>query len=111
MKSLTPSASRRKSGKAMGIIKRDLEQRTCEKAEELAEQRHGRDFSDLPNHVQMQVWMDAEHLVADEMADEIDHLYDQMKEGHIFRGGNGHKSKEEREAFWAELELQRRQGK
>jgi len=110
-KSWMPLASRRKSGEAMGIIQRDLEQRISEKADEIAEQRYGRDFGDLPASLQMQVWMEAEEIVKDKMADECDAIYDRMKEEKLFIGGNGHKPKEDREAHWAELELQRRLGK
>ena len=88
----------------MGAVKQDLEERTINKADEIAEQRYGREFSDLPASVQMTVWMDAEKEVADEIATQTDFIYDQMRE-------NGHKPKKEREAFWAELELGRRLGK
>ena len=95
----------------MGIIQRDLEQITSEKAEELAQQRYGREFGDLPASLQMKVWMDAEQEAADYFASQADAIYDRMMEEKLFSGGNGHKSKEEREAFWAEQELQRRLGK
>ena len=88
----------------MGIIQRDLEEITSNKADEIAKQRYGREFSDLPASLQMQVWVEAEKEVADYFACQNDAIYDRMKE-------NGHKSKEEREAFWAELEFQRRLGK
>lgn len=70
-----------------------FEDRVCEKAEELAEQRHSMEFNDLPNHLQMSVWMEAEQLVKDQLADEGDHLRDGRHE------------------YWAELELMRRLGK
>ena len=95
----------------MGAIKRDLEEITSEKAEELAKQRYGREFGDLPASLQMQVWMDAEREAYDYFADQADAIYDRMKEEKLFSGGNGHKTKEEQEAFWAEQELQRRLGK
>ena len=44
----------------MGIIQRDQEERTSNKADEVAEQKYGRTFSNLPASLQMQVWMDAE---------------------------------------------------
>ncbi len=56
----------------MGAVKQDLEERTINKADEIATQN--------------------------------DFIYDQMRE-------NGHKPKKEREAFWADLELDRRLGK
>jgi len=88
----------------MGAVKHDLEEMTSNKADEIAEQRYGRTFSELPASLQMQVWMDAEREVADKIADQNDFLYDQMRD-------NGHKSKKEREAFWADLEMGRRLGK
>jgi len=95
----------------MGIIQRDLEEITSNKAEEIAQQRYGREFGDLPASLQMQVWMEAEQEAADYFASQADAIHDRMKEEELFGGGNGHKSKEEREAFWADLELQRRLGK
>ncbi|MBA7668710.1 hypothetical protein ES703_76825 [subsurface metagenome] len=41
----------------MGIIQRDLEEITSNKAEELAQQRCGREFNDLPSYLQMQIWI------------------------------------------------------
>jgi len=90
---------------------RDYKEMVCEKAEELAEQRTGREFNDLPNHLQMSIWMDAEQEVNDNLACQADAIYDRMKEEAMFNGGNGHKPKEDREAHWAELELGRRLGK
>ena len=95
----------------MGLIQRDLEQRISEKADEIAEQRYGREFGDLPAHLKMEIWMEAEQEAADYMASQIDAVYDRMMEEKLFRGGNGHKSKEESEAHWADIELQRRLGK
>jgi len=95
----------------MGIIQRDLEEITSNKADEIAQQRYGREFGDLPASLQMQVWMDAEREAADYFASQADAIYDRMKEEKLFRGGNGHKPKEDQEAHWAELELGRRLGK
>ena len=64
----------------MGAIKRDLEEITSEKAEELAEKRHGREFGDLPASLQMQVWMEAEQEAKDKLADQNDFIYDKMRE-------------------------------
>ena len=94
----------------MGIIQRDLEEITSEKAEEIAQQRYGREFGDLPAALQMKVWMDAEREAADYYVSQADGIYDRMKEEAMFNGGNGHKPKEDREAHWAELELGRRLG-
>ncbi len=44
----------------MGMLKYDLEDVTCEKAEDIAEKRYGREFGQLPASQQMQVWMEAE---------------------------------------------------
>ena len=67
----------------MGAVKYDLEERTSNKADEIAEQRYGREFSDLPASLQMQVWMDAEREVADYFACQADATYDRMREdGH-----------------------------
>jgi len=84
--------------------KPDLKDMIATKAEELAEQRYGREFNDLPASLQMKVWMDAEREAHDYFACQDDAIHDRMKE-------NGHKPREEREAFWAELGLQRRLGK
>ena len=95
----------------MGAVKYDLEEITSNKADEIAEQRYGRPFSELPAPLQMQVWMEAENEAADQLASELDATYDRLREDYLLARGNGHKTKEEREAFWAELELQRRLGK
>ena len=59
------------------------------KAEELAEQRCGREFNDLPASLQMQIWMEAEKEAADCLACQVDALYDRMMEEKLFSGGNG----------------------
>lgn len=76
---------------------RDIEERTCNKAEELAEQRYGREFNDLPASLQMKTWMDAELEIANDLACEADMLLMKKKEE-----GITHRD---------ELELQRRLGK
>ncbi len=81
----------------MGAVKRDLEEITSNKADEIAEQRYGREFSDLPASEQIDVWMEAENKVKDQLATENDAIYDQIKE-------NG-------ATHWDELELMRRLGK
>ena len=95
----------------MGILQRDLEELTSNKADEIAQQRCGREFGDLPPTLQMQVWMDAEHEAEDYFRTQDDGIYERIREGKFSGGGNGHKPKEDREAYWAELELQRRLGK
>ena len=64
----------------MGLIQRDLEERTSEKAEEMAEQRCGRPFGELPASLQMTVWMDAQQEAIEELANQADFRYDQMRE-------------------------------
>ena len=88
----------------MGAVKHDLEEITSTKAEELAEQRYGREFSELPTSLQMLVWMDAEQEAHDYFADRADAIYDRM-------GENGHKPGKNGDGHWAELELDRRLGK
>ena len=75
----------------------DIKERTSNKAEDLAEQRYGREFNDLPPSEQMKVWMEAEQAVADDIACETDMLIDRMRENGV--------------SHWDELELQRRLGK
>jgi len=79
----------------------DIEEMTTNKAEEIAEQRYGREFNDLPSSLQMQVWMEAEHQVADDLATQAELRMDDMK---IRQNGKG-------ETKWDELELMRRLGK
>ena len=67
----------------MGVVKRDFEERVSDKADEIAEQRYGIEFNDLPMLLKHDVWFKAESIVKDEMADEADAIYDQMRE-------NGH---------------------
>jgi len=70
-------------GENMGAIKRDLEELTVIKADEIAEQRYGMPFSDLPRLQQHDVWFEAESIVKDKLADQADFIYDQMRErGH-----------------------------
>jgi len=51
----------------MGAVKRDLEERTINKAEEFAEKQYAREFNDLPPDIQMTVWMAAEHEVEQQL--------------------------------------------
>ncbi len=62
----------------MGIIQRDLEEITSDKAEEIAEKRYGREFGDLPASLQIEVWIDAEREAADYFATQADGIYDRM---------------------------------
>ena len=64
----------------MGTVKRDLEERTINKADEIAEQRYGREFGDLPASLQMKVWMEAEQEAHDYFACQADAIYDRMRE-------------------------------
>ena len=96
---------------AVNVRRPDREEMTSEKADELAQERYGREFYALPASEQMKVWMDAEQEVADNFAGEADAVYDRMMEEKLFGGGNGHRPKAERQDHWAELELGRRLGK
>jgi len=70
----------------------DVEERTLEKAEELAQKQYGLSFDALPPQQQMRVWTDAEQEVINELA-----LRAELVCG-------------DRETFWDELELERRRG-
>ena len=60
-----------------------MEVRASEKAEEIAEERYGRPFSELPASLQMTIWMDAEKEAENDLASQNDFIYDQMRErGH-----------------------------
>ena len=65
----------------------DIEDATQTEADQIAEQRYGREFDDLPKPLQHDVWCEAENRVRDKLAD-------------------GSKDN-----YWAELELMRRLGK
>ena len=84
--------------------KPDLKDMITTKAEELAEQRYGREFNDLPASLQMKVWMEAEQEAADYFACQADAIYDRMREDGLNHRRDGHD-------HWNELELQRRLGK
>ncbi|MBA7613591.1 hypothetical protein ES703_20842 [subsurface metagenome] len=79
----------------------DIEEMYTNRAEEIAQQRYGREFNDLPNSLQSQVWLEAERLVRDKVADQADLQYERMRERR-----NGSK-----ETYFDELELMRRLGK
>jgi len=80
---------------------RDIGEATQTEAEEIAEQRYGREFDDLPNHIQHEVWCEAESIVRDKVADQADAIYERMRDR---RNGTG-------ETHWDRLELDRRLGK
>ena len=82
----------------------DIKEAYQNKADKIAEQRYGREFSDLPASLQMKVWMDAEKEVADEIADQGDGIYERIREQGFNHRKNG-------ETHWDELELMRRLGK
>ncbi len=81
----------------MGVIQRDLEARISDRTEELARERYQTEFEYLSPHLQMELWIEAEHLEQDRMASQMDAAYDAMRET-----GMNH---------WDELELERRLGK
>jgi len=59
----------------------DVKDMTQTRADEIAEQRYGRDFYELPKQVQFKVWHEAEAAVRDEIATEADAIFDAIKEG------------------------------
>jgi len=65
---------------AKGNHKPDRKDMITTKAEELADQRYGREFNDLSPSLQMQVWMEAEQEAADYFACQADAIYDRMRE-------------------------------
>ena len=84
--------------------KPDREDMIATKAEELAEQRYGREFSDLPSSFQMQVWIDAEQDAADYFACQADAIYDRMRE-------EGFNHREDGDKDFSEIGTMRRLGK
>ena len=50
----------------MGIVKVDFEDNVCERADEISHKRYAVDFCDVPKHLQMDVWNEAEAQVRDE---------------------------------------------
>lgn len=79
----------------MGVIQRDFETRVSEKSEALARERYHVAFGDLPPHMEMQVWIDAEGIVSDQMAEEL-------REAQERNRGN---------RYFDDLEVERRLGK
>ncbi len=79
----------------------DIKDAIQTEADQIAEQRYGREFYDLPKPLQHEVWCEAESIVRDKVADQADLQYERMRER---RNGNG-------ETHWDELELMRRLGK
>ncbi len=80
---------------------RDIKDATQTEADQIAEQRYGREFYELPKPLQFEVWSEAESIVRDKVADEIDNAYEHFRER---RNGDG-------ENHWNEIELMRRLGK
>ena len=79
----------------------DIKDATQTEADQIAEQRYGREFYDLPKPIQHDVWCEAENRVQEKLADEIDNAYERFRER---RDGS-------KETIWDELELMRRLGK
>jgi hypothetical protein len=84
-------------GITLGQLKKEWEQRTSERAEKLAQERYYRDFAHLSPPLQMQTWMEAESLVAEEMNKELEAAQKQVRKSGV--------------RVWDELELGRRLGK
>jgi len=81
----------------MGANKRDWEDRVIDKANDLALERYNLDFNDISPSLQMQTWIDAEHIVNDQLANQMDAARDAYRE---------HSAE-----YWQEMELSRRLGK
>ncbi len=58
----------------------DIDEATLTEADQIAEQRYGRDFYDLPSPIQHDVWSEAEGRVKEKVADEIDRAYERLRE-------------------------------
>jgi len=71
----------------------DVEERTSDRAEELAQKRFGVSFDVLASPLQMNVWMEAEVQVREELNEAAE------------------RACEARQERWDELELERRLGK
>lgn len=71
----------------------DVEERTSERAEELAQKRFGVSFDVLAPPLQMKTWTDAKVQVQEELNEAAERAVEGRKD------------------FWDELELQRRLGK
>lgn len=59
----------------------DVKDMTQTRADEIADQRYGREFNELPKQVKFQVWHEAEAEVRDQIATEADAIYDAIREG------------------------------
>jgi len=79
----------------------DIKDATQTEADQIAEQRYGREFYDLPKPLQFEVWCEAENIIREKQAAEVDNAYERLRERR-----NGSK-----ETHWDELELMRRLGK
>ena len=80
---------------------RDIKDATQTEADQIAEQRYGREFDDLPKPIQHDVWCEAENIIREKQAAEVDNAYERLRER---RDGS-------KETHWDELELMRRLGK
>jgi len=63
----------------------DLDHAIQYKADEICDQRYGREFNDLPNKIQYDVWREAEDIVRDNLADKAEMEGDERR-----LRGNGH---------------------
>ncbi len=95
----------------MGAIKRDWEERVSDKAEQMAIDRYQTAFRQLSPNLQMQTWIEAEHLVTDEMVGQKEAARDALRE----QGSDPYVAKQAFQSpdadHWQELELSRRLGK
>ena len=58
----------------------DVKEAMQTEADQIADQRYGREFYELPNHIQHEVWCEAESIVRDKVADEADAIYERIKD-------------------------------
>lgn len=61
-------------------MSRDMKDWIHNRAEELAEQKYNKDYYDLPNHLQDEVYNQAEADWIDHYSSEIDAAYDRLME-------------------------------
>ena len=58
------------------------------RAEDLAQEQYSKDYYDLPNHKQIELWTQAEADYVDHYADQIDAAYEQAVEAKLLGGLN-----------------------
>jgi hypothetical protein len=74
----------------MGAVKRDLDQKVCEAAEQRAVKLTGRAFSELPQNEQYRIFQEAEQDIRDRYAEGVELLREVHEER--MQGGGHDKS-------------------